>query len=111
MTTAPIFEHTVGSHSDDRGGDADARCSCQDKPASDHLDNDKDLKQKLMALKTTDKALELGKLLSQLTTQARIDELKQLWNSTQSDIVPDGVEANDMSEALHKRIEKLRSEL
>ena len=43
--------------------------------------------------------------------EARIDELKQLWNSTQPDIVPDGVEANDMSEALHKRIEKLRSEL
>ena len=43
--------------------------------------------------------------------RARQDELKQLWNSTQPDIVPDGVEANDMSEALHKRIEKLRSEL
>lgn len=43
--------------------------------------------------------------------EARLDELKQLWNSTQPDIVPDGVEANDMSEALHKRIEKLRSEL
>ena len=78
--------------------------------SEEHLNNDKDLKQKLMALKTTDKALELGKLLSQLTTQARIDELKQLWNSTQSDIVPDGIPANDMSEALHKRIEKLRSE-
>ena len=43
--------------------------------------------------------------------RARQDELKQLWNSTQSYIVPDGVEANDMSEELHKRIEKLRSEL
>ena len=43
--------------------------------------------------------------------EARLDELKQLWNSTQSDIVPDGIPANDMSEALHKRIEKLRSEL
>lgn len=82
----------------------------QSSQPENHLDNDKDLKQKLMALKTTDKALELGKLLSQLTTQARIDELKQLWNSTQSDIVPDGIPANDMSEALHKRIEKLRSE-
>ncbi len=79
--------------------------------SEEHLNNDKDLKQKLMALKTTDKALELGKLLSQLTTQARIDELEQLWNSTQPDIVPDGIPANDMSEALHKRIEKLRSEL
>ena len=43
--------------------------------------------------------------------RARQDELKQLWNNTQSDIVPDGIPANDMSEALHKRIEKLRSEL
>lgn len=34
MTTAPRFEHTVGSHSDDRGGDADARCSCQDTTSS-----------------------------------------------------------------------------
>ena len=42
--------------------------------------------------------------------RARQDELKQLWNSTQPDIVPDGIPANDMSEALHKRIEKLRSE-
>ena len=38
MTTAPIFEHTVGSHSDDRGGDADARCSCQDTHTT-HSDN------------------------------------------------------------------------
>ena len=43
--------------------------------------------------------------------EARLDELEQLWNSTQPDIVPDGIPANDMSEALHKRIEKLRSEL
>ena len=79
--------------------------------SEEHLNNDKDLKQKLMALKTTDKALELGKLLSQLTTQARIDELKQLWNSTQPDIAPENAPAEDMSEELHKRIEKLRSEL
>ena len=36
----------------------------QSSQPENHLDNDKDLKQKLMALKTTDKALELGKLLS-----------------------------------------------
>jgi len=24
------FEHTVGSHSDDRGGESDRRCDCQD---------------------------------------------------------------------------------
>lgn len=28
------FEHTVGSHSDDRGGDSDRRCDCQDKAQS-----------------------------------------------------------------------------
>lgn len=37
MSTTPtpnaskvVFEHTVGSHSDDRGGDSDRRCTCQD---------------------------------------------------------------------------------
>ena len=54
--------------------------------------------------------MEAKQAIQSLINEARIDELKQLWNSTQSDIVPDGVEANDMSEALHKRIEKLRSE-
>jgi len=53
---------------------------------------------------------ELAEAIDQYTQtmceRARQDELKQLWNSTQPDIVPDGVEANDMSEALHKRIEK-----
>lgn len=55
--------------------------------------------------------MEAKQAIQSLINEARIDELKQLWNSTQSDIVPDGVEANDMSEELHKRIEKLRSEL
>lgn len=41
--------------------------------------------------------------------EARIDELKQLWNSTQPDIVPEGAKANDMSEQLHKRIAELQS--
>jgi hypothetical protein len=39
--------------------------------------------------------------------RARLDELKQLWNNTQSEIVPEGVVAHDMSEALHKRMKKL----
>ncbi len=39
--------------------------------------------------------------------EARLDELKQLWNNTQSEIVPEGVVAHDMSEALHKRMKKL----
>ena len=41
--------------------------------------------------------------------EARLDELKQLWNSTQPDIVPEGAKANDMSEQLHKRIAELQS--
>ena len=55
--------------------------------------------------------MEAKQAIQSLINEARIDELKQLWNNTQPDIVPDGVEANDMSEELHKRIEKLRSEL
>ena len=55
--------------------------------------------------------MEAKQAIQSLINEARIDELKQLWNSTQPDIVPDGVPANDMSEALHKRIEKLRSKL
>ena len=55
--------------------------------------------------------MEAKQAIQSLINEARIDELKQLWNSTQSDIVPDSVPANDMSEELHKRIEKLRSEL
>lgn len=39
--------------------------------------------------------------------EARLDELKQLWNNTQPEIVPEGVVAHDMSEALHKRMKKL----
>jgi hypothetical protein len=35
VSDEPKFEHTVGSHSDDRGGDSDRRCDCQDdKPQS-----------------------------------------------------------------------------
>lgn len=39
------FEHTVGSHSDDRGGDSDRRCTCQDIPSSNE-----ELKTKLADL-------------------------------------------------------------
>jgi len=55
--------------------------------------------------------MEAKQAIQSLIDEARIDELEQLWNSTQPDIVPDGIPAEDMSEALHKRIEKLRSEL
>lgn len=41
--------------------------------------------------------------------RARVDELKQLWNDTQPDIVPEGAKANDMSERLHERIAELQS--
>ena len=75
----------------------------------DQLDGTSMLKDSLNAIKETKKGAEQA--IMQLITQARIDELEQLWNSTQPDIVPDGIPANDMSEALHKRIEKLRSEL
>lgn len=61
--------------------------------------------------KKVDKVIDLiDQHTKTMCERARQDELKQLWNSTQSDIVPDGIPANDMSEALHKRIEKLRSE-
>ena len=55
--------------------------------------------------------MEAKQAIQSLINEARIDELKQLWNSTQPDIAPDGVEGNDMSEELHKRIEKLSGEL
>ena len=50
------------------------------------------------------KELELAKI------EARIDELRSLWNSTQPDIVPQGAQPNDMSEQLHKRIAQLRKQ-
>ena len=55
--------------------------------------------------------MEAKQAIQSLINEARIDELKQRWNSTQPDIAPSGIPANDRSEELHKRIEKLRSEL
>ena len=53
--------------------------------------------------------MEAKQAIQSLINEARIDELKQLWNSTQPDIVPEGAKANDMSEQLHKRIAELQS--
>ena len=53
--------------------------------------------------------MEAKQAIQSLINEARIDELKQLWNSTQPDIVPEGAKANDMSEELHKRIAELQS--
>ena len=53
--------------------------------------------------------MEAKQAIQSLINEARIDELKQLWNSTQPDIVPEGAKANDMSEQLHKRIADLQS--
>ena len=39
--------------------------------------------------------------------EARLDELKQLWNNTQPEIVPEGVVAHDMSAEIHNRIAQL----
>ena len=53
--------------------------------------------------------MEAKQAIQFIINEARIDELKQLWNSTQPDIVPEGAKANDMSEQLHKRIAELQS--
>lgn len=42
--------------------------------------------------------------------EARINELKQLWNNTQPDTMPEGVKPYDMSDELHKRIAELKGE-
>ena len=84
------------------------------KTNTDHDETLKDFRIAINQLVDDDNMPEVLTLIEKdrekAVREARLDELKQLWNSTQSDIVPDGVEANDMSEALHKRIEKLRSE-
>ena len=50
-------------------------------------------------------------LITEETAKARLDELKQLWNSTQPDLVPQGVKPNDMSDELHQRVNQLQAEL
>lgn len=49
-------------------------------------------------------------LIEQVCNESRKDELKQLWNYTQSDIVPEGAKPNDMSDRLHERIQTLTKE-
>lgn len=48
-------------------------------------------------------------LIEQVCNESRKDELKQLWNYTQSDIVPEGAKPNDMSDRLHERIKELEN--
>jgi len=43
-------DHTVGSHSDDRGGDSDRRCDCEDN-VQHSWDNLKDEIRKLYGVK------------------------------------------------------------
>lgn len=38
---------------------------------------------------------------------ARVNILKQLWNTTQPDLIPEGVPALDMSEELHRLVAEL----
>lgn len=54
---------------------------------------------------------ELLALIKEEAVKARLDELKQLWNSTQPDLVPQGVKPNDMSDKLHQRVNQLQAEL
>lgn len=53
---------------------------------------------------------EILQLIEQVCNESRIDELKQLWNYTQSEIVPEGAKPNDMSDRLHERIKTLTKE-
>ena len=55
--------------------------------------------------------MEAKQAIQSLINEARIDELKQLWNSTQPDIAPENAPAEDMSEELHKRIAELSQAL
>ncbi len=59
---------------------------------------------------TDDTLKAIEALIEQVCNESRIDELKQLWNYTQSDIVPEGAKPNDMSDRLHERIKTLTKE-
>lgn len=52
---------------------------------------------------------EILQLIEQVCNESRKDELKQLWNDTQPDIVPEGAKPNDMSDRLHERIKELEN--
>ena len=78
MSKTPIFEHTVGSHSDDRGGDSDRRCTCQDEPHS-HLDNDKDLRQEILYEFLNQ--FKEDKYLSQSNTDKAVEAIDQYTQS------------------------------
>ena len=50
MSDEPIFEHRVGSHSDDYGGDSDKRCTCQDAMTKNPTDTNQASEDELRTL-------------------------------------------------------------
>lgn len=62
------------------------------------------------AISSPSSVYALEKFIEQVCNESRKDELKQLWNYTQSDIVPEGAKPNDMSDRLHERIKTLTKE-
>jgi len=53
---------------------------------------------------------EIIALIRSEIRQAQADILKQLWNTTQPDLIPEGVPAIDMSEELHRLVAELTKE-
>ena len=49
-------------------------------------------------------------LLSQSERKARIEELKLLWNTTQPDIIPEGVEPNEVGIIIKNRLSALEGD-
>lgn len=128
------FEHTVGSHSDDRGGDSDLRCDCQDK-VTDPSERTPDLAQTSPPdyKQEIEKAFDCEKLtpgtswdcvhgeaticdhtyekLTHLINKARIDELE--WVDDKFDSLlqatedGDRVHPGEFFEAIQDRIKEL----
>ena len=53
---------------------------------------------------------EAQALIHQVEREARIDLLKQLWNETQPDIVPEGVEPDKFGKLIKKHLEEQDNE-
>ena len=80
--------------------------SDMDKKLKEQFD-DRDTAESVLCIEQTNALLQL---IEQVCNESRIDELKQLWNYTQSEIVPEGAKPNDMSDRLHERIQTLTKE-
>lgn len=110
MTNQDTYrEHTVGSHSDDRGGDSDLPCYCDRRINQDTTSIDEQIIELLKdfngydfcgekACSSQAKASELIKylkaLISDQVTKARLDELKRaksLYSRTYKQEVTDNV--------------------